>query len=203
MPCGAFRSVTGHRLRVIGGDDNEVVVGGSHVNWRDTGGVCHGPRVEGRDLVVLHVVINEARRGELSGDWPKAAEVDPVLFQPCAVLGEVLADRSYEDGTIAQKSEVEGDVRPGPASLPLQGIHQEGDAQDVHLLGEDMLAELARENHDVVVSDRPSNKRSHDEKSASLRSKKFSAGVPVLEIRIPKASPGSGRSGGRRTLGPG
>ncbi len=123
--------------------------------------MLHGARVEGGDLVVLQVGVDEARRGEVAVDDLDAVGVDPLAFEPGAILGEVLADGADDLGLLAEQGEVVGDVGRRAASEPLHRVDQERHAQDVHLLGEDVVLEMAGEDHDVIVGDRPGDDDAH------------------------------------------
>src|SRR5271168_1189514 len=87
--------------------------------------------------------------------------VDTVAIQPGAVIGEVFSDGADQEGMLAQETEIKGDV--GPCSSPQagQGVDEERHAQDVHLVGQDMVTKPAWKDHDVVVSDRASDKNAH------------------------------------------
>ena len=74
----------------------------SSVVERNRRSLRHRARIERRDLVVLQVGVDEARRRVLAGDHLDGAAIDADRLQPRAILGEVLADRS----------------RPAPAARP-------------------------------------------------------------------------------------
>ena len=113
----------------------------------------HRAGVEGDDLVIGLVGVDEARCGELIGDLHHARRVHPGLVHPRAVLAEVLAGRRHHQGPSAQKRQVVGDVARHPAAHALHRVHQEAHREHVDFVGQDVVLEVARKVHDVVVGE--------------------------------------------------
>ena len=71
--------------------------------------------------------------------------------EPGAVVAEITADSRHDARLATEQAEVVGDVARAPAELATQFRNQEGNIQDVNLVGKDMLLEATLEHHDVVV----------------------------------------------------
>ena len=64
-------------------------------------------------------------------------------------------------GCAAQHLQGVGDVARAAAELAPQVGHQEGDVQDVDLVGQDVVLEAVVEHHDGVVGDGTADERVH------------------------------------------
>jgi hypothetical protein len=87
----------------------------------------------------------------------------PAVLTPLeSIVAEVLANSGNDLGTLAHQREVVGDIGGGPPLEPLHRIDQERNAEDVHLVGKDVVLKMAREDHDVIVGDRSGDNDSHE-----------------------------------------
>ena len=120
----------------------------------DVGGASHGPGEEGGDLVGGEIGGDEAGGGGNVVAAERRRGVNAGPAQGGAVLGEVAADRRAEHRPLAEEGQRVGDVGPGPAPASLQPVDEEGDVDEVGLLGEDVIAEAPGEDHDRVEGDR-------------------------------------------------
>ena len=105
--------------------------------------MSHRTGIKRRDLVVLQVGIDEARGRVVARDDLDGPAVDAMALEPGAIFGEVFSDRPHQKGMLAQQSEIERDVGAGAAPQTGQRIDQERHAQDVHLVGQDVVAKPA------------------------------------------------------------
>jgi hypothetical protein len=157
-----------HPVRRVRGDDDVLdVVQHPQV---DVTAPRHGAGVKGRDLVVVEIRGDETGG---SGDVIAAQHrrrVDPAATEGGSVLGEVVADGGAEQRPLAEQGQGVGDVRGRPAPPLLQLVDQEGDVDQVRLVGKDVVAEPARENHDGVEGDRTGHRNAaHGRKDTGCR----------------------------------
>jgi DNA-binding protein YbaB len=111
----------------------------------------HRARMEGGDLVVVHVRGDEALRREQVVVDEHVVEADAAALQMLAIRAEILADRAERDRIVAEQLQVVGDVARAAAELAAHARHEERHVEDVHLVREDVVPELVREDHDRVV----------------------------------------------------
>src|SRR5205807_283760 len=142
-----------HRVGRVGGDHHRVDVGIEPAQV-DRPRTPHRTGKEGGDLVVVEVGGDEAGGGGDVVAAERRGGVDPAALELGAVAGEVVADRGAEQRALAEQSQGVGDVRGGPAAAPLEAVDEEGDVEDVGLVGEDVLSEAPWEDHDGVEGDR-------------------------------------------------
>ena len=184
---GAFLGGPGHRVGGVGGDQDEVGLAEAQPVQRARRRVLHRPGIKGGDLVVLEVGVDEARRGEVPLDDLDPLGDDPLRLQPGPVLGEVLPDRTDDLGPLPHQGQVVGDIRRRAPPELLHRVDQERHAQDVHLLGEDVVLEMAREDHDVIVSNRSGDDDSHGRvlwgRSIKLAGRGLSGSRPKPRLR--------------------
>jgi hypothetical protein len=65
-----------------------------------------------------------------------------------------VADRAHRVAIAFEQLQVEGDVAGAAAEIAPQRRHQERHVQHVDLVGQDLVAETARIDHDRVESER-------------------------------------------------
>ena len=147
--CLELLRVGQHAVAAVGGDDAELgvlnVANGIEV------GMVHGARMEGGDLVVVQVGGDEGLGGKAAGHLPHMIGGKAKLLEAVHVGGGVVADSGHDAGFAAQQLEVVGDVAGAAAELAAHVRHQEGDVEDMNLLGQDVVLELVVEHHDGVV----------------------------------------------------
>ncbi len=90
----------------------------------------------------------------------------PPQSTPCpvsqvAVRGEVLADRPDQQRAEPEHAEAERDVGGYPAAADLQRVHEEGQRDPVHLLGDELLDKTSGEGHQVIGRDGPGDGYAH------------------------------------------
>jgi hypothetical protein len=148
-----------HPLAAVGRDDRE----GDAARLRDAVrvGIGHRARMEGRDLVVIHVGGDEGLGREVLRHalhvLPRQAE--PVQAQLVGI--GVVAHRGHDERILAQQAQAVGDVAGASPVLASQVRHQEGHVQDVDLVREDVVLELVAEDHDGVVRDAAADQDRH------------------------------------------
>ena len=72
--------------------------------------VAHCSGVEGHNLVIRPIRIDEAGRGELVIDDVYPGGVNPMPFEPGTVVAEIMTSRTYHQWPLTQKCQVIGDV---------------------------------------------------------------------------------------------
>ncbi|MNC89462.1 hypothetical protein D3C83_54010 [compost metagenome] len=78
------------------------------------------------------------------------------------VVRQVIVPHGRHDQRIAaEQLEIVSNVAGAAAELAAQVRHQEGDVQDVQLVGQDVVLETVAEHHDGVVGDRAADQRAH------------------------------------------
>jgi len=149
----AFVYILLHGRRIVGGDDNQIRVFWKQVFQGELFCVGHRAGVERRDLVVGKIGIDEKRRRENLINLPNSRGVHTCCFQPCAVVAEVLTDRSHQFGArmLPEQGEVVGDV--GRHAAPVFGhiVHKKAQADMIQFVGDEVFGELAGEAHQIVV----------------------------------------------------
>jgi hypothetical protein len=81
--------------------------------------------------------------------------------QPLPVLSEVGTDRAHQHRPQPQAAQVERDVGGRAATADRQVFHQEGQREVRQLIRHDLLGKPAREDHQVIGSDRPRDDDAH------------------------------------------
>jgi hypothetical protein len=117
--------------------------------------------MEGGDLVVVEVGGDEGLGGEAAGHVPDVGGVEPELLEAVHVGRAVVADGGHDQRLAAEQLEVVGDVAGAAAELAPHVGHQEGDIEDVDLLGQDVVLEAVAEHHDGVVGHGTANECLH------------------------------------------
>ncbi len=113
-------------------------------------GEAHRARMERGDLVVVQVGGDVGLGGVAVRHHLEELARDAVLVHPGFIGAEVMADGGHGQGIAAQQAEVVSDIAGGAAEFAAQLGHQEGHIQDVHLVRQDFVLELAGEHHDGV-----------------------------------------------------
>ena len=73
----------------------------------------------------------------------------------------IVADGRHDQRLAAEHLQVVGDVAGTAAEFAPHVGHQEGDVEDVDLVGQDVVAEAVVEHHDGVVGDRAADQCAH------------------------------------------
>src|SRR5882672_4275906 len=120
--------------------------------------LMHRAGMDRRDLVVVQVRRDECLGGERTGYLAHAFEVDAEALEPLEIQQRIVSHRAHDQGFRTQALQVVGDIARTAAELTSEHGNEKRDVEDVDLLGKDVLAEAAREHHDVVVGDRTANK---------------------------------------------
>ena len=76
--------------------------------------LSHRAGIEGRDLVVLQVGVDEARRRVVAGDDLDGPAVHAVALEPGAILGEVLADAADQHRPLPRSPRLKAMFAPVP-----------------------------------------------------------------------------------------
>jgi hypothetical protein len=77
--------------------------------------------------------------------------IDAMLLQPLAIFSEVLTHCAHDTRTLAQKAQVIGNIAGTATSLPPHRIHEEAYIEHMKLIRQDMVFEVAGEDHNLVV----------------------------------------------------
>ena len=128
----------------------------------------HRTRVKDGDLVVLFVGGDE----RLGGEGVHLGQVparDPGLVHPVRVRPEVVAHGRHRERVPSEELEVVRDVPPAPSVLAPHLGGREGDADDVHSIGEDVVPKAVRERHEGVVGERTADERRHGRQDSLAR----------------------------------
>ncbi len=157
----ALIGVADHRFRVGGRDDHPILRRQTEAFQRQLPRTSHGAAVEGDDLIVRFVGVDEAGSGELVFDFPDAGNVDSVRLHPDPVFREILASRCQHQRMLAHQGKVVGDVPRHPAPHPAHRIDQKADGEGVNFVRKDVILEESRKVHDVVVGQRSGNHNAH------------------------------------------
>src|SRR5207245_11294345 len=112
---------------------------------------------------------------------------------------EAFTAHSHKHGPLTEKRQAVSDIGPGAAALAFQRVDQKRDRKDVHLVGQDVVAEPPREDHDVVIGDGTGDKNAHRVVFLSVSSSKAKGASPWDLLAT---APGSGRSGPGKFPGP-
>ena len=73
----------------------------------------------------------------------------------------VVAHRRHDERIAAEQLQVVGDIAGAAAEFAPQLRYEEGHVQDVDLVRQDVVLEMAMEDHDVVVGDRAADQGAH------------------------------------------
>jgi hypothetical protein len=87
--------------------------------------------------------------------------IETKLRQALEIRLRVAAHRCHDHGLTLEHGEAVGDVARTAAELAPHVRHQEGDIQDMDLLGQDVVLEAVAEHHDGVVGHRTADQRAH------------------------------------------
>ena len=71
--------------------------------------------------------------------------VDAGRLEPGAVVAEILPGRGHQQRPFAEQRQRVGDVRRASAAALVHRVDEKTEAQPLHVLGQQMLGELARE----------------------------------------------------------
>ena len=82
-----------------------------------------------------------------------ARRVHPVALEPLAILLEVFPDGRHDDRAFSEQSQGVGDVGGDAAPPSDQAVDQEGQAEAIEPVGQDVVAKAAGEGHQVVEGD--------------------------------------------------
>jgi hypothetical protein len=82
--------------------------------------------------------------------------IDTVFFQPYAIFFEILAHGSHNPWMLPQQCQGIGNVGGNAAKLARHGIDQEGQADFLQPLRQDLLLEHTGEGHQVIERHRTS-----------------------------------------------
>jgi len=135
----------------------------------EQGGIGHGPRVEGGDLVVVQVRGDEGLGGEAVVQAAHMAAIQAQLVQPLQIGISVLAHGGHDQGFAPEQLEAVGDVASAAAEFPAQFGHQEGDIKDVDRFRQNVVLETVRKDHDVVVGDGAADQGAHGRKGEGMK----------------------------------
>jgi hypothetical protein len=113
-------------------------------------------------LVVVQIRRDECLCGQRARHLAHEAAIDLEPVQVIEVGLTVLANRRDWPRRSVQQSQVVGDVAGASAELPAQRRYEERNVQDVHLVGQDVLLEAPREQHDRVEGERAADQCGHD-----------------------------------------
>ena len=157
---GELAAVFEHAVASVRRDDAEA-----HVSGLAHGvevGMHHRAGVESGDLVVVEIGGDEGLGGEGAGDLRDVAAGQAEGIETVEVGRGVVADGGHDQRLTAEQFEVVGDITGAAAEFATHFGHEEGDVQDVQLLGQDVIAEAILENHDRIEGDGAANERGHE-----------------------------------------
>ena len=123
--------------------------------------MVHGAGVEGGDLIVVQVGGDERLRRQGAGHFAHVRAIQPEALQAIGVRVVIIADGRHDERLSAQQLQAVGDVARASSEFAPQLRHQEGDVQDMDLVGKDVVLEAAVEHHDVVVGHRAADEGTH------------------------------------------
>ena len=180
--CGQVARVLQHAVAAIRGDDGERRLSGidNAVLVRE----AHRAGVEGGDLVVVQVGGDERLRREAARDPANVGARQIQRFQPAQIGVGIVADCGHDQRIGAQQLEIVGDIAGAAAEFPAHFRHQEGDVEDMDLLGQDVVLETVPKDHDVIVGDRAANQRGHGESSTGRRMEGANYSQRMRKIRL-------------------
>ena len=141
-----------HGARVVGGDEHQVGFGGQVVEGK-LSSKCHGAGVEAGDLGVVAVGVGEEGSGEDAGDDFGEGGVDAAEVKITTVVLEIHTDGRHQARAPAEQRQGVGDVGGNAAALDGHRLDQEGEADVVELVGQEVVLEVARELHEIVEGD--------------------------------------------------
>jgi hypothetical protein len=122
---------------------------------------AHCARMESRDLVVVEIGGDESLRRKSARHMAHVRTRQAELVKTIEVRGRIVAHRRHDQRFTAEQHQVVGDIAGATAVFAAHFRDQKGDVQDVNLLGQDMVLEAVREDHDVVESQRAADKCRH------------------------------------------
>jgi len=123
----------------------------AEVEQREMFGLGHRAGIEGDDLVVVPVGVEECRCGELVVDQLDPGRVDALLLHPGPVLAEVLPGRRDDQRLLAQQRQRVGDIAGHAAAHPAHGVDQEADCQHMDFVRQNVILEVAGKVHNIVI----------------------------------------------------
>ncbi len=161
---GEFFHVLHHPVEAVGADDREL-------DARRVARVVqvrlhHRARVERRDLVVVEIGRDHRLRRISLGQHANVIAAQAELLEPVEIRLRVeRAYRPHDARIAAEQVQRVRDVARAAAEFAAHRRHQEAQVDEVHLVGQDVLAEPPLESHDGIVGDRAANQRSQGVRS--------------------------------------
>ena len=89
-------------------------------------------------------------------------------IQPCAIVAEVLADRTHQKWVQSKRGQSEADVGRDTTAPDLQILDQKRQRDPIELFGEQRFREPAGELHQVVHGYRASDRDTHEVRVMAL-----------------------------------
>ena len=106
----------------------------------------------------------------------KQQAVDAVAVQPIRVRAEVAARRREDQRIFAEHLQIKGNVPRRATKMRLQARDVERNVQRVELVGENVVLEMVREDHDVIER----NGSGHVDRHVSSRARSLAASAPSV-----------------------
>lgn len=148
-----------HAFAAIGRDDADpCAYPGGHLHRVRK---VHRAGVEGGNLVIVYIGRNVSLGGIGIGDDAYVIAGHAVTLQPLSIGLEVRPCGSQWVTALAEQSQIVGDITGAAPELLAQLRHEKGHVKDMHLLGQDMIAEAVLEDHDGVEGERSADYGGH------------------------------------------
>ena len=141
-----------HSLATVGCDDTERNVGdiADAIAMR----LVHRSRMEGGDLIVVHIGDDVRLRRVTARDHAHAFGRDQLAPEPVGVPGDIVPDGRHHDRLAAKSLEVVGDIAGAPSPVAPHFADLERDRQNMRLVRKNVPREPIGEDHDRVDRER-------------------------------------------------
>ncbi len=154
-----FARMLHHALASIGRDDAQTDV--ARVRDVVQVRVVHRTRMKRGDLVVIQIGRDEGLRRERVRDLAHMRSRQAQFLQPIGIRLPVVAHARHDQRIPAEHLQRVGDIARTAAEFAAHVGHQEGDVQDVNLLGQNVVLETIAKHHDGVVGNGTADQRAH------------------------------------------
>ncbi len=113
-------------------------------------GEAHGTGVESGNLVIVLIGGNKGLTG-VTVDFLDMLATDAVFVHPLGIGRKIGTDGAHRQRIAPQQFQIVGDVPGAATELATHVGYQEGNVQNMHLIGKNMVLELVREDHNGIV----------------------------------------------------
>jgi len=113
--------------------------------------MAHGASIKAGNLGIGLIGVGKERGSIFAGDHAGEGCIHPLAFQPGAVVFEILTHRAKHQRFVPQQRQGVGNIGSRPPTLPDHRIHQEGQRNAIQPFLEDMIPEIPREGHQIII----------------------------------------------------